>query len=163
MKEYKENGLEFKYKDYLTEDEFINIIKIYIQNLVDGVDDLKDNLSLTTLNYILADVVFDRTLGLYCVENLTEELHSKIFEHGVYDFLRQDIKNANRAYNLAQNIVKNSSSFEEIIRSFLQEFAASMPENINIEEMKSLWDKVSSEYKDIVYKSTKKKPIKDEA
>lgn len=150
MKEYKENGLEFKYKDYLTEIEFNKIIKIYIKHLVDGIKDMKDELLITNLNYILADVVFDRTLGLYCIEDYNEELHEKIFNAGLYDFLRRDIKNADRAYNLAKEIVKNSSSLEEGIREFLKDVSGKLPENVNVEELTNLWSKVSGEYKNIV-------------
>lgn len=150
MKEKDFDGIVIKYKDYLDEDEFNKIIKIYIKNLVDGIEDYNDELSLTRFNYVLADTIFDRTLGLYCIENFDEELHSKLFNAGAYDFLKDDIKNAKRAYILAKEIVRNSNTLEEIIRNALSDFIKKLPNDFDVEKMAQLWEKVSNEYKNIV-------------
>lgn len=143
MKEYNKDGIKFNYRGYLTEEEVKNIVRTYLSILTDTTGDYNDMLGFTDLNILSAELAFDRIIGIICIENFTDELYEELFNHGVFDFLRVNIINADKAYILATEISQKADSFISIAKSLL-------PENINVEELMANWQKVSDGYKDIV-------------
>ena len=91
MKEYNKDGIKFNYKESLTEEDFITLIKSYIEIFNNGLDGEIDNIVGLHKNPILADRSFNMNLGNLCIENFDAELHTKIFNKGIYNFLREDI------------------------------------------------------------------------
>lgn len=149
MKEYNKDGIKFNYKENLDEDDFITVIKAYLEVYNNGLDNSKDDIVGLHKNPILAERTFNMNLGNFCVENFNAELHEKIFNAGLYSFLREDIKNAKEAYNLAKEISKRVDSVDEVVYSFLNKITDLIPSDTNLNELMETWNKVSGEYKEI--------------
>lgn len=144
------NGCEFNYKNFLTEIEFETIIKEYLEILTSTDDDYRDNLGFTDLNLITSELIFDRCLGIACIENFDEDLHQKLFSSGVYDHLKQDIANAERAYNLAREIASKMDSISTVLNSLTKQ----MPTNLDISALSDELNQATNQYKEIVSNDT---------
>ena len=83
MKEYNKDGIKFNYKENLTEEDFITLIKSYIEIFNNGLDGEIDNIVGLHKNPILAERSFNMNLGNLCIENFDAELHTKIFNKGI--------------------------------------------------------------------------------
>lgn len=143
-------SLEFNYKNFLNENNFRLLINEYINALMSTEELYRDNLEFTDLNYITADTVFDRVLGILCVEDFDEDLHNKLFESGAYDFLKENVRNANRAYKLAKEIASKVDSLSTVLNSF----AKQMPTNLDIKNLNDELNDVANKYKEIVSNDT---------
>ena len=150
MKEYNDRGVKFNYKEGLNENDYLVLIASYINAYNDGFEDIKDNIKGFHKNPIVAERMFNLTLGNLCIENFDDELHKNIFEKGVYSFLKDDIYNTKEAYDLAKEICKNIDTIGETIYGLVEKIKDLMPSEIDVNELKDAWDKVSQEYKKIV-------------
>ena len=88
-------------------------------------------------------------LGNLCIENFNAELHTKIFNKGIYNFLREDIINAKEAYKLAREVCEKIDSVDELIYQFLNQIINLIPSKVDIEKLKETWKNVSEEYSKI--------------
>lgn len=149
MKEYKENGLEFKYKECLGEQDFITLVKSYIEIYNNGLDGELDMIEGLHKNPILAERAFNMNLGNLCIENFDADLHTKIFNQGVYSFLKESIFNAKEAYNLAKEICRRVDSVDELVYQFLNKISNLIPSEVDLKKVEEAWTKVYSEYENI--------------
>lgn len=149
MKEYNKDGIKFNYKENLDETEFTTIIKAYLKVYNFGLDEKLDMIDGLHKNPILAERTFFINLGNLCIENFDLDLHKKLFEHGIYKFLIEDIINAKDAYYLAKEVSKRVDSADELIYSFLNKIIELIPDEGDINKLKETWDKVSDEYNNI--------------
>ena len=153
MKEYNKDGIKFNYKESLTEEDFITLIKSYIEIFNNGLDGEIDNIVGLHKNPILAERSFNMNLGNLCIENFNAELHTKIFNKGIYNFLREDIINAKEAYKLAREVCEKIDSVDELIYQFLNQIINLIPSELDIKKLQDSWGKVSSEYAKITSKT----------
>lgn len=149
MKEYNKDGIKFNYKESLTEEDFITLIKSYIEIFNNGLDGEIDNIVGLHKNPILAERSFNMNLGNLCIENFDAELHTKIFNKGIYNFLREDIINVKEAYKLAREVCEKIDSVDELIYQFLNQIINLIPSKVDIEKLKETWKNVSEEYSKI--------------
>ena len=153
MKEYNKDGIKFNYKENLTEEDFITLIKSYIEIFNNGLDGEIDNIVGLHKNPILAERSFNMNLGNLCIENFNAELHTKIFNKGIYNFLREDIINAKEAYKLAREVCQRVDSVDELVYQFLNKIIDLIPSELDIKKLQDSWGKVSSEYAKITSKT----------
>ena len=153
MKEYNKDGIKFNYKESLTEEDFITLIKSYIEIFNNGLDGEIDNIVGLHKNPILAERSFNMNLGNLCIENFNAELHTKIFNKGIYNFLREDIINAKEAYKLAREVCQRVDSVDELVYQFLNKIIDLIPSELDIKKLQDSWGKVSSEYAKITSKT----------
>lgn len=152
MKEYKDKGIEFKYKEGLNEEDFVSLITSYIEAYNNGFGEVKDETEGSHKNPITAERVFNINLGNLCIENFDDELHEQIFKKGIYNFLKENIYNAKEAYNLAKETCKRVDSVDELTYNLFNKIIELIPSNIDIKELQDTWEKVSNEYKNITTK-----------
>lgn len=149
MKEYKNGEIEFKYKENLDEQDFIKLVKSYVEIFNNGLDGDLDEIEGLHKNPLLAERAFNMNLGNLCIENFDVELHTKLFNNGIYNFLREDIINVKEAYNLAKEICKRVDSVDELIYQFLNKIINLIPSKVDVEKLKETWGNVSKEYSKI--------------
>jgi hypothetical protein len=153
MKEYNKDGIKFNYKKNLTEEDFITLIKSYIEIFNNGLDGEIDNIVGLHKNPILAERSFNMNLGNLCIENFDAELHTKLFNNGIYNFLKEDIINVKEAHNLAKEICQRVDSVDELVYQFLNKIIDLIPSELDIKKLQDSWGKVSSEYAKITSKT----------
>lgn len=149
MKEYKNGEIEFKYKENLDEQDFIKLVKSYVEIFNNGLDGDLDEIEGLHKNPLLAERAFNMNLGNLCIENFDVELHTKLFNNGIYNFLKEDIINVKEAYNLAKEICKRVDSVDELIYQFLNKIINLIPSEVDVEKLKETWENVSKEYSKI--------------
>ena len=149
MKEYKDKGIEFKYKEGLEENDFVALVESYIDAYNNGIEGIEDKIEGLHKNPITAERVFNISLGNLCIEDFSDELHEQIFNKGIYNFLRENIYNAKEAYNLAKEVCKRVDSVDELAYNLFNKMIELIPSSIDIKELQDTWDKVSKEYKNI--------------
>lgn len=149
MKEYNNDGIKFNYKESLEEPDFITLVQSYIEIYNNGLDGETDNIEGLHKNPILAERSFNMNLGNLCIENFDAELHTKIFNKGIYNFLREDIKNVKEAYNLAKETCKRVDSVDELVYQFLNKISNLIPSEVDLKKLEEAWTKVYSEYENI--------------
>lgn len=148
MKEYNKDGISFKYKGSLSEDDFMTIVNTYISVYNNGLDS-SDGIEGFHKNPIMAELSFNLSIGNLCIENFNKDLHKSLFENDVYDFLEDDIINLKKAHNLAQEICNKIDSPSELIYQFLNKIIDLIPSEINVKELQEAWQKVMGEYNTI--------------
>jgi hypothetical protein len=160
MKTYNENGLNFEYKDYLTQAEYNALIKVSIDDLIYGVSDIEGY----RYDILGADNAFFKSLCSICITDCNDELFEKVFNNGTHRDLLILIKNAQDAYDMFWNMIDKIDSIENIIDINLQNIikliGEKIPDGTSMEKLaKKLpkeWQKVLEEHQNIVH------PIKNE-
>lgn len=153
MKEYKNGEIEFKYKENLDEQDFIKLVKSYVEIFNNGLDGDLDEIEGLHKNPLLAERAFNMNLGNLCIENFDVELHTKLFNNGIYNFLKEDIINVKEAHNLAKEICQRVDSVDELVYQFLNKIIDLIPSELDIKKLQDSWGKVSSEYAKITSKT----------
>ena len=148
MKEYSKDGITFKYKGFLSEDDFMTIINTYISVYNNGLTG-EDNIEGFHKNPIMAEMSFNISIGNLCIENFDKELHQVLFENGIYNFLEEDIINLKKAHDLAKEICNQIDSSSEIIYQFLNKIINLIPSEIDVEKLQEAWQNAVGEYKQI--------------
>lgn len=148
MKEYNEDGITFKYKKSLNEDDFMTIINTYISVYNNGLT-AKDDIEGFHKNPIMAEMSFNISIGNLCIENFNKDLHQVLFENGVYNFLEEDIINLKKAHDLAKEICSQIDSSSEVIYQFLNKVIDLIPSEIDVKNLQETWKNVTGEYKQI--------------
>lgn len=149
MKEYKNGEIEFKYKENLDEQDFIKLVKSYVEIFNNGLDGDLDKIEGLHKNPLLAERAFNMNLGNLCIENFDVELHTKLFNNGIYNFLKEDIINVKEAHNLAKEICQRVDSVDELVYQFLNKIINLIPSEVDVEKLKETWKNVSTEYSKI--------------
>lgn len=153
MKEYKNGEIEFKYKENLDEQDFIKLVKSYVEIFNNGLDGDLDEIEGLHKNPLLAERAFNMNLGNLCIENFDVELHTKLFNNGIYNFLKEDIINVKEAHDLAKEICQRVDSVDELVYQFLDKIIDLIPSELDIKKLQDSWGKVSSEYAQITSKT----------
>lgn len=153
MKEYKNGEIEFKYKENLDEQDFIKLVKSYVEIFNNGLDGDLDEIEGLHKNPLLAERAFNMNLGNLCIENFDVELHTKLFNNGIYNFLKEDIINVKEAHDLAKEICQRVDSVDELVYQFLNKIIDLIPSELDIKKLQDSWGKVSSEYAQITSKT----------
>lgn len=120
MLELKLNDKEtIKFKEGLSEVEYITIIEYTIDAYRDGLGEQKDLFGVVPYNPIKAQQAFYRALCEICIENYDSNKYAKYFEANVPTILVKNVKNALEAQNTVNEIIHNSMSLSVTINNFL--------------------------------------------
>lgn len=121
MNEYKlDNESVIKYKNSLTEAEYITLIEVAIDAYQNGIGESKDNLGIVPYNPIKVEQAFNRVLLSLCVKDYDEDEYDLYFSNGVHNVLVANVTNASDAWEMVQEIVTNSLSLSVVINNFME-------------------------------------------
>ena len=118
MKKIEKNELIIEFDDKLSPSEVIAIVKVAIDEFIDG----KDFLGGYRFNPISAEIEFYRALCQLKVKDFDMTLFSGIYENGIHKELLNTIENANDAYNMFKETMNRLSSASNIIDVNIQAF-----------------------------------------
>lgn len=150
---------KYEVKDYLSMSEMRSLCKVSMDAFVNGLETIErepllDEISNYMGNPICFYEAFCMGLGSLCIENFDEELHQKLVREGKYENLINDIKNAKKTYEMANENLDRYFTLSNTLNRFLNEVSNKIPEatqlNEIVEKLPIEWNKVFEEYQSII-------------
>lgn len=111
MKKIEKNEMVIEFDDKLSPSETIAIVKVAIDEFIDG----KDYLGGYRFSPISAEIEFYRALCQLKVKDFNMTLFEGIYENGIHKELLNTVENAQDAYTIFQETIKRISSASNII------------------------------------------------
>lgn len=119
MLEYKINDEIVKYKNTLSEAEYLTVIETAIDAYRDGLGGNLDMLGVVDYNPIKAQQAFYRALFGMLIENYDSDKYDLYFSNGLQYELLNNVINAKNALETINDIIKNSMNISMVLNKAL--------------------------------------------
>lgn len=126
MKKIEKNELIIEFDDKLSPSEVIAIVKVAIDEFIEG----KDYLGGYRFNPISAEIEFYRALCQLKIKGFDMNLFSGIYENGIHKELLNTIENADDAYKIFKETMEKISSTSNIIDINIQALIKMIEEKV---------------------------------
>lgn len=165
MKELKLNdGTIIKYKEALSEAEYITLIDLALDAYIEGLGKHTDDLELVPYNPIKATQAFNRGLLSLCIDEYDSEKYDFYFQNNVHNILIDDVNNALDAWVMVTDLIERSVSLPMVVNNFLNNVLnildGKLPDG---KSMEKLLNKFPKDFGDAINKYAEiLKPTKEE-